>query len=83
MQRPTTIHDFYGFPDELYAQAYPAPGFPELAVLVRETVRQRVASGDHQGLIDHPVLGSVSMRSLRPGQRTATGRGNASFRLRS
>ncbi|MFZ4625391.1 MAG: 4,5-DOPA dioxygenase extradiol [Rhodoferax sp.] len=40
MARPTTIHDFGGFPQTLFDQQYPAPGFPEAACELSALLRQ-------------------------------------------
>jgi 4,5-DOPA dioxygenase extradiol len=53
MNQPKTIHDFGGFPPELYAVQYPAPGKPELAGEIKEIVQYTQIGLDHDWGLDH------------------------------
>src|SRR6185295_15944064 len=53
MQRPRTIHDFGGFPRELYEVQYPAPGDPELASRVQELLAPIDVGLDERWGLDH------------------------------
>lgn len=55
VNRNATIHDFYGFPPELYRLTYPAPGDPALADQVRALLADAGLrpSADHRRGLDH------------------------------
>lgn len=64
--RLETIHDFYGFPDELYTLRYPATGCREAAELVVEAIQRAglpVARDSERGL-DHGAW--VPLRLMFP-----------------
>ena len=53
MEKPKTIHDFGGFPPELYAVEYPAAGNPELANEVKNMAQKTQIELDHEWGLDH------------------------------
>lgn len=53
MDTPKTIHDFGGFPQELYRQQYPAPGFPALAGIIQGKIETFEIEKDYRWGLDH------------------------------
>lgn len=54
MAHPRTIHDFYGFSDDLFEFEYPAPGLPDLAGEIAEIVEPNwIGLDQEQWGLDH------------------------------
>ncbi|UII29502.1 4,5-DOPA dioxygenase extradiol [Fulvivirga maritima] len=53
MDFPQTIHDFGGFPQELFQVQYPAPGDPELAKETVSLLKSTHVELDHDWGLDH------------------------------
>jgi 4,5-DOPA dioxygenase extradiol len=53
MEKPKTIHDFGGFPKELYEIQYPAPGSPDLAQTIRKMIKLTQVQPDMTWGLDH------------------------------
>jgi 4,5-DOPA dioxygenase extradiol len=52
-RNPKTIHDFGGFPPELFAQQYNAPGAPDFAQATIDLLQESHVEGDDRWGLDH------------------------------
>jgi 4,5-DOPA dioxygenase extradiol len=64
MEKPKTIHDFGGFPQELFDLQYPAPGSPGVARETKSVVSKTEVSLDEQWGLDHGAWSVI--RNLYP-----------------
>jgi 4,5-DOPA dioxygenase extradiol len=53
MEKPKTIHDFGGFPKELFEVQYPAPGSHELAKEIKALIKKTEVGLDEKWGLDH------------------------------
>jgi 4,5-DOPA dioxygenase extradiol len=69
MESPKTIHDFGGFPKELFDVQYPAPGSPELAKEIKEMIKKTEVALDEKWGLDHGCWSVVKHLNKRTSGR--------------
>jgi len=94
-EAPRTIHDFRGFPAELFARQYPAPGVPDLVERIAALIGEESLARDTNWGFDHGTWGVLDLlfpgeylptvamsldRSLTPDQHLALGAALAPLR---
>ena len=60
MEKPATIHDFGGFPQELFDVEYPAPGSPDFAEETKKIISKAEVGLDYSWGLDHGCWSVVS-----------------------
>jgi 4,5-DOPA dioxygenase extradiol len=60
MDKPQTIHDFGGFPQELFDKQYPAPGTPEFAKETKAAIKKTEVGLDTTWGLDHGTWSVLS-----------------------
>ena len=60
MEQPRTIHDFGGFPRQLFEVEYPAPGSPDLAIRVSEALGGNISLDHGSWGLDHGAWSVLS-----------------------
>lgn len=63
-ERPRTIHDFWGFPEELSQITYPCAGAPEAAEATRAAIHSAEVTPDREWGLDHGTW--VPLRAMFP-----------------
>ncbi len=53
LERPKTIHDFYGFPEALFAVEYTPPGAPDFAAQTQQIITNTAVQLDYEWGLDH------------------------------
>jgi 4,5-DOPA dioxygenase extradiol len=60
MEKPQTIHDFGGFPQELFDKQYPAPGSPAFAKETKDLIKKTEVGLDSSWGLDHGTWSVLS-----------------------